>query len=170
MSETNSLTKDELLARMDEGWKTFNAYLGTLTEKQLSTPTDAAGWTAKDHVMHLAAWENGIVAVMEGRNRYEGMGVDAETWARWDVDAINDVIQKQHQHLAYTQVLKRLTDVHEQLVEKVQTASEEDLARSFRAYQPDTNYEGTLADRILANTTPHYEEHTPWIAAIVAEG
>jgi hypothetical protein len=170
MADSTSLTKNKLLAQMDEGWKTFNVYLGTLTEKQLSVPTDAAGWTAKDHVMHLAAWENGIVAVMEGRNRYEGMGVDAATWGRWNVDEINAVIQQLHQHLSYAEVLKRLNDVHDELVGKVQAATEEALARSFRAYQPDTNYDGTLADRILANTTRHYEEHTPWIAAIVAEG
>jgi hypothetical protein len=169
MSDTNSLTKAELHTRIEEGWNEFNAYLGTLTERQLTIPTDVAGWTAKDHVMHLAVWEGGILAVMNGKSRREGMGIDEATWKRWNVDEINAVIQRQHQSLPYAEVLDTLHQNHEQLVAKIQTTSEADLARSFRSYQPDTNYDGSLSARILANTTSHYLDHTPWIAAIAAE-
>jgi hypothetical protein len=167
MSEISSLTKVELLTRVEEGWNDFNAYLQTLSEKQLTTSTDAAGWTAKDHVMHLAVWEGGILAVMQGKSRREGMGIHEAMWKRWNVDEMNAVIQQQHQSLPYAEVLNTLQKNHEALVAKVQNASEDELDRWFRAYQPDTYYDGSLSDRILANTTSHYAEHTPQIAAIV---
>ena len=51
MAVTTPSTKDELLEYLEQEWTDFHAYLQTLTETQLSVPTDAAGWTAKDHVI-----------------------------------------------------------------------------------------------------------------------
>lgn len=56
------MKKDELLIRIEQGWNEFQAYIQTLSAAQLAGPTDAAGWTAKDHIMHLAVWEDGIDA------------------------------------------------------------------------------------------------------------
>ncbi len=169
MADTTPVTKDELLTGMQQGWRDFDAYLQTLTEAQLTIPTDATGWTAKDHVMHLAVWEAGILVVLEGGSRREGMGIDEALWQRWNVDDINAAICQRYQRLPLAEALKRFRDVHQRLFAKVQTFSENDLQRPFRAYQPDTNYEGSLSDRIVANTSAHYAGHKPWIAAIVAE-
>jgi hypothetical protein len=169
LTEKSLLTKEDLLAQMAEGWSDFRAYLQGLSEAQMSRPTDAAGWTAKDHVMHLAVWEAGIVAVMQGGSRREGMGIDEALWQKWDVDGINAVIQQRYRELSADEVMVQLRDVHQRLTEAVKDTTEADLQRSFRSYQPDTNYEGTLADRILANTAAHFAEHQPWIVAIVGK-
>ncbi len=70
----------ELLQNIDAGWNRFYGYLKTLSDEQLSTPTDASGWTVKDHLTHLAIWEDGIYGLLMGHSRREQMGIDEATW------------------------------------------------------------------------------------------
>jgi hypothetical protein len=170
MSDTASLTKAELLARIEEGWNELNAYLQTLTEKQLTTPTDAAGWAAKDHIIHLSVWQSGLIAVLEGGSRREAMGIDEATWASWNVDAINDVIYQRNKNLPAPEAVRTLNTTQQRLFALVQNLSQADLNRPFQSYQSDRHYEGSLTDRILMNTSHHFAEHVPWIAAIVGAG
>jgi uncharacterized protein (TIGR03083 family) len=168
MADSTTLSKDQLLNRIQNGWNDFTAYLNTLSEEDLTQPTDAAGWTAKDHVAHLAVWEDGINAVLERQSRRERMGLDEVTWKRWDFDEMNAVIQQQHQHLPLAEVRETFRDVHERLMAKVESMSDEDLQRSYRDYQSDAVREDPVVNAIAGNTFGHYAEHQPWIAAIVA--
>ena len=70
------VTTTELVSRMQKGWDDFQAYLKTLTLEQVTQPTDAAGWTVKDHIIHLATWEDGVYALLEKQPRHEQMGLD----------------------------------------------------------------------------------------------
>src|SRR4051812_5649280 len=88
------MNKAELLEKIDSSWNDFNAYLITLTPPQVTVPTDAAGWRALDHVIHLADWENGVLAMLNKGDRPEAMGVDKATWGEQDFDKINDLLQK----------------------------------------------------------------------------
>ncbi|MBL8162006.1 MAG: maleylpyruvate isomerase N-terminal domain-containing protein, partial [Anaerolineae bacterium] len=53
MSDEQRLTKAEVLHNMDDGWQSFEAYLRTLSDEQMTVPKDAVGWTVKDHLTHL---------------------------------------------------------------------------------------------------------------------
>lgn len=167
MSATNTLTKSELLARIQEAWQTFNAYVISVSDEQLSQPTDPAGWTAKDHITHLAVWVDGVSGVMEGGSRRERMGIDEDMWDRWDYDEINGAIQQRYRHLSAPEAMKLLRDAHERLVSNIQSFSEEALRRSFRSYQPDTRRTDALIDAIIGNTVEHFPEHQEWMATIV---
>lgn len=90
------MKKAGLLKKTRASWDTLNAYVATLTEAQLTQATDAAGWTVKDHLMHLAVWEDGVWAMLNHQNRREQMGVDEKAWQSWDFDAINASIQRAH--------------------------------------------------------------------------
>jgi len=167
MSEQKVMSKSELLEQMRRGWDDFQAYLQTLSEAQLSQPTDAAGWTAKDHVIHLAVWEAGIDALLGRESRWERMGLDAATWASGDFDAMNAVIQRRHKDMPLVEVLRTFQDVHQRLIGKIALLSDEDLQRPYRAYQPDSDRDAPVIGWIMGNTYEHYAEHRPWIEAIV---
>src|SRR6185369_5983399 len=107
-----TISKTVLLTQMQDGWNSFQAFLKPLTVEQLTQPTDDAGWTAKDHIIHLAAWENGIVAVLEGQSRCEAMGVDEATWRGGDVDKINAAIQQRYKDMSLEDVAETLSNVH----------------------------------------------------------
>ena len=77
MSEQQVMTRDELLANIQREWDSLQAYLITLTPDLVTRPTDAAGWTVKDHVAHLAVWEDSMNALLNGRSRAEFLGIPA---------------------------------------------------------------------------------------------
>ena len=132
-------TKAEALEAMQTGWDEFNAYLDSLSEQQLTQPTDAAGWTAKDHVIHLAVWEAGVIGIFAGQNQMRTMGVDdPEAWEKGDWDAINAVIYAQNKDLSLAEVRQRFRDIHERLLALVQSLTDEDLQRPYNSYLPDS--------------------------------
>jgi hypothetical protein len=164
---TDTMSKAEMLARIQQAWDDFHIYLNTLSEEQLTTPTDAAGLTAKDHVMHLAVWEDGTIALLNGHKRREQMGVDEATWDTHDYDKINGVIQQHYQAKPLAEVLQAFAEVHQRLLEKLGTLTDEDLQRPYSFYQSTSDNEHAVIGWISGNTYEHYAEHTPWIAAIV---
>lgn len=167
MSEQETLGKDELLARIERGWNDFQAYLNTLTDEQLTRPTDAAGWTAKDHIIHLAVWEDGMHALLQGLSRHEYMGIDAATWQTGDYDQINAVIQQRYKDMPLAEAKRTFHDVHERLIGKLRTMTDEELHLPYRHYQPESTAERPVILWLSGNTYEHYAEHQPWIDAIV---
>ena len=47
------------------------------------------GWAVKDHLAHIAAWEQSLIGLLDGRNRLAAMGVPG---AREGTDAINAAV------------------------------------------------------------------------------
>lgn len=172
MSEATQPTVEALLEQIQLEWDKFNAYLRTLTEKQINEPTDAAGWTLKDHIIHLAIWEDGVNALLEKESRRERMGIPAGLWRpdKWvteGYDAVNAVIQQRYHDLPLNEVLKKSEDVHERLIENVMALSDNDLQRPLAEFGSDSASQVPIYATITGNTTEHYMEHAGWMAAIV---
>ncbi len=170
MTDTNEVTTVEMLRRIGNGWDDLQAYLKTLSEAQLTKPTDAAGWTVKDHVMHLAVWEDSINALFKGESRPGHMDIDAETWEGGDYDKINAIVQQRYRDRSWEEVQQALRDVHQRLVQKIQSLSDGDLVRPYSYYQPDSTDDRPVYGWIVGNTYAHYAEHIPWMDAIVKGG
>lgn len=161
-------TTAELLRRIHAGWKAFLAFLRPISEEALTQPTDAAGWTAKDHIIHISVWEKGILALLNKESRNEAMGVDADTW-KLDFETINAAIQQQNKDLSLAQVMQTLEDTHQKLVAKIETLADEDLMRSYQYYQPDPKRTDPVLHWLVGDTYAHYDEHIPWMMVIIAD-
>jgi hypothetical protein len=61
MTGRQVMIKAELLADIEPAWAALNAALDRLTPTQMTTIKDGQGWTVKDHLIHLTAWERSIV-------------------------------------------------------------------------------------------------------------
>lgn len=164
-SDHDALTKANLQRRMALGWDELQAYLSGLSEVQLTEPTDAAGWTVKDHVIHLATWENGAIGLLDGRRMRETMDIDAATWQGGD-DAINAVIQRRYHEMPWREVLQTLNQTHTRMLQKIESMTEEDLLRPYRDYQPDSTEERPVIWWVIGNTMMHWRDHLPWMDAI----
>jgi hypothetical protein len=168
MSELEKLvTRDALLSHINKTWNDLTSYLSSLSEDQFTIPSDAAGWTAKDHVIHIAAWESAALALIEGKSKRETLNISEEVWALDDDDPVNAVLQERYRDMPLEEVMKTLHANHERIVKKISSMSDADLMLPFKHYQPHSSSERPMIDYIQWDTEQHYIDHLPWIQAIV---
>lgn len=165
-SPEEPITTQNVMQHLTAGWNDLQSFLSTLSADQFIAPTDAAGWAIRDHLLHLAVWEAGIIALLQGHSRIAAMGIDAITWESHDDDLINEAIRKHHQQATIHEVQTLLQRTHEQMLQQVATMSDADLARPFRDFQPDSERTEPIVGWIAGNSWGHSAEHLPWMAAI----
>lgn len=162
-----TVTKADLLARIATGWDALSSFVGSLSETQLTAGTDAAGWTAKDHIAHLAAWESATTALLTRRSQWEVLGIAPGTTKT--LDNVNAVIQQRTKDQPLDQVLIALHSEHAALVAAIEALDDTDLQLPFNDFEPGSAKETAIGESLPGYTYEHYDEHIPWIAAIIDE-
>ncbi len=167
MAEASPMPRDkaELLARIREARAALERTVERLSEAQL-TAAGAGGWSGKDHLAHLAAWEGKIVAVMEGRPAHEGLGLDEATYRGANIDEINARLHERDRARPLPDVLATYRRTHGRLLAALEALPEAELTRPYQSADAGD----VLADGIAGNTYEHYDEHRGWMEAIVAQG
>ena len=162
-------TKAELLARIDRAWSTLQATIAGADEAAL-TAAEPDGWSVKDHLAHLAVWQQSLLALLEGRPRHAAMGIDAVTWEAGDEDVINALLHEHHRDRPLPDVLDRSRRSHEQVLAALAPLTDLDLLRPYSHYQPDDHpFEADpVVGWIAGNTYEHVEEHLPAIHRLLA--
>jgi hypothetical protein len=141
-------TAAETLAKFDRTWAEVEALVMGLDERALTEVRDPAGWSAKDHLMHVARWEQALLAKVDGRPRHEALGIDAVTDRTGDDDTINAAIFAATRDRSLKDVLHALRETH--------AATRARLAAAVTLLGEVPGY----AD--------HYDQHRGWIRALVA--
>src|SRR5258708_36653619 len=72
-------TVAEVLKRVQIDWAALEYAVASLSPAQLVAP-GPEGWSVKDHLMHIGAWEKATTAVLRRRPQYEGFGLTATTY------------------------------------------------------------------------------------------
>lgn len=164
-------TKQELIARMNEGLSQFLAFLDHYSAEQLEELTDVVGWNARDHITHLAAWADGIAALLRREDRWAAMGISKELGESQDYDQMNEAIAKQHRHLSAAEARRWLVAAHEGLVAAMEPLEDADLLLPYERFvSPFTGDEGSpIMAYIKGDTYEHYQEHGPWIEEFIPE-
>lgn len=165
----DDLTKESLLRDTHHAWDEFRAYIGSLSEAQLTQPTDASGWTAKDHIAHIYEWENAIHAMLDGKSTAEVLNVPAEDLKNHDFDAVNEILRQRHLEKSPAEVFSLLDTRHAQTVQRLEAWDDADLQKPFKTYHPNSKSTYRLIEHIIGDAYLHYQEHLPWIKAIVDE-
>lgn len=165
-----TLDKAALLASNDASWSALWATIDERNEAELTQRRDAGGWSAKDHLAHLAAWERGGVFMLNGLKLTDGMGVDDDLYRAGAIEAINAEIQDQVKDLALADVLTDVRAVHEEMMGTIEGMSEEALQQLIDADAvPEGRPRPKVAERIARNTFKHFDQHRLWIETLLRD-
>jgi hypothetical protein len=168
MSDSTPKTTAEILARVDLAWTALQGTLGRLTPAQLTDVRDPVGWAVKDHVMHVAAWENAFLARLAGRPAHEALGLDEATLAL-DEDAVNAAIFELHRTRPLAEVLDTARATHRAARARLAALGDHAIQGTVTdVLPPGAEKDGDpAAPWIGGNTWEHYEAHHGWIRALV---
>jgi len=160
-------TKTDLILAMDREWEVLQRLIAGAGEPELTHKTDAAGWSSKDHLAHLAAWGNSVLLmVRDGTPRWDGLGIDRAIFSTENYDEENKVIRKQTSDWSLAQVTAHLENVYLEFRRMVDEMSDADLLRPLSDYAEGGEGE-TLMRRILGTFPWHFEEHREYIERIL---
>jgi hypothetical protein len=167
--ETNMTTKSEFLLEIDQAWQALLSYLASLSEAQMTALHDNSGWSVKDHLTHIIAWEQSIIFHFQGKPRHQAVGIDEAFFASRDFDGQNEAIRRQREHLSLGEALAQLRQTHAELMELVRPLTDADLARPYRDYPPETpaSDRRSVMDLVRGDTSEHFSEHLAWIKTLV---
>ncbi len=157
----------ELLAYMQEQANALIEFTDALPDAIWTGPTDAAGWTVKDHVAHLVIWERAEIALL-----LHGTPLDQSTvmpdaiWGSGDFDRMNEWNRKSAVNISPAGIRAERDKVFEKLFEVVAELTEGDLARPVRDFGLEYSDRTMLA--VCADFYgDHFEEHRRCVEQIV---
>lgn len=161
-------SKKELLSEIDAAWATLNRALAKLTDTQITAIQDAAGWSVKDHLSHLAAWERSVIFYLQNKPRNLALGVKVALLEKGPIDEINREIFEANRNVPLQEVRAQYQAVHHELMLLLAPMAEEDLLRSSGQFTPgNLEISKDPYDVIFDNTAGHIDEHLEWMATLV---
>ena len=158
---------NQVVDRIDERWRELNDLVDSLGPHGLVI-TGADGWAVKDHLVHIAAWEHSLLALVDGTDRRQAMGVGRDAG---DTDAINAEVWSMHRAKTPEQALDYFHRTHELLMRRLRGMTDADLQLTYNHYQPgeprDPDDDRPVIDWVAGNTYDHYAEHITWISQLI---
>ncbi len=166
MSDQDPIRNDAKHALMGamKAWTRLMDTMAKAPKTHYTSKHDPAGWSALDHFAHVSAWERSRLTWLQGRPRFEGLGVTSEQF-RLDYDPLNEIVREQTQGQGYDQVMSSALVVHQAMMDEIRTFDPDDVPRSGGI---TTEEIADLGAQITANLTDHYDEHREYIEKILA--
>ena len=142
-----------------DGWRAYEA-LADLTDEQLDREIDGVhGWTARDLIAHMVAWQEVALDVAKDLAVNETSRTKEQADADWAArgDVINDEINDAWRHLPTDEVRRRL-----------RTAAGE--LRGYLTVVPESRWikHPTHLETFVEETLEHYDDHRADLEAVLA--
>jgi uncharacterized damage-inducible protein DinB len=152
---------------IETAWNQLVELVNQVEEAGGLSRASSDGWTVKDHLTHIAAWEHSLLALIEGHDRERAVGL---TEAVEGIDNENEAIRKLHETDTPEEALVYFRDSHARLVAALGKLSDADLQKPYSHYQPkDADEKRPVVGWVAGNTYEHYAEHIDWINHLLSE-
>ena len=166
MSSDIPRDKTELMTCIRDERAALEQVIGRLTEAQMTAP-GPEGWSVKDHLAHLVAWEEIlVVAHLQGRSFAEAAQMDEATAAKTAhmtaETGLNEYFQKRDKGRSLSEVLAMFHRSYRRLLVVLE---EMDYARLLTPHDP-TDPQSKLIHVVIDDTYAHYREHRQIIQAL----
>jgi uncharacterized protein (TIGR03083 family) len=151
------MKRDEVLNALKESRAKMEAALAGLSDEQLAAPGLEGGWSVKDVLSHLTAWEAELVTDLARVKRGQKPG--KTQWTNDEINAQNAKWHKENRNRPLDRVLADFQGVRRQSLRQIESLTDKDIAapRAFLNKQ-------TIADWVREWVTDHEIEHAHHIA------
>ena len=154
------MNKDALLDAIHVGRNRWETTVAQLSPEQMTAPALFDGWSVKDLIAHIGAWERTAASVFAALLRGQQPGFELDQ--NFSVDELNAHFFAEYHTQSLDDVLAGEQAAYRSFLDLVEGASEADLfdASRFAWMQGDP-----FVDWVAANTYEHYDEHLADLAA-----
>ena len=160
---------NSVIEPIEKSWTELNALIDSLGPHGL-TMTGADGWAVKDHLIHVAAWEHSLIALLQGSDMHKALGVGPDVE---ETDSINAAVWSMHRNKSPEEALDYFHQTHAVLMKVLKTMSDDDLKLPYNHYQPHDPQEASnnrpAIEWVAGDTYNHYAEHIGWIGQLVKD-
>lgn len=161
-------TKQELLTRIRARHAEMEHLLSSLSPAEMRAPELDDGWSVKDSLAHIAAWEKLMLEWIPKYRRGEhvvrwapGFEIDGDNWQA-QMHRYNAYLFEQNKTRALDDVLDEFRETFLNIVETIETLSPDEI---FDANYFPARDGSPLLNLLVGDTYEHYDEHIGWIRA-----
>lgn len=138
------LSSEAVIERIEKDYNQILRLYRSVPVNELIQPAFANGWSVKDLLAHIAAWEWRCVGLLE-RSHDTNLPLQAMP----DVDALNEEIWQEREEWSWTDVDNDFQEAHRALL------------RSIQALPSQRLNDPIVREAIATETWEHYQEHLP---------
>ncbi len=158
--------KKELMQWVNNEWAKLVRVIEPLTAEQMNK-LDANGWSIKDNLAHVTAWENFmLLSCFQNIPAYQVLEIDQDAYRQGDEDAWNEVLLQRYKNRPLSDVLADFYATHEQVMAELDRASFTDLTEQVYADDPQQR---SMLCWVMYNTYNHYQDHRLTIEKFIKE-
>lgn len=146
------MTKDELLAAIKRDRASFDALLEQIPQDRLEEHSLDDGWSPKDVLAHIMAWQQRCMAWISNG------GGDEPVFTEEGMAAYNAGVFEQHKDRALDDIKTAFESTHDEFVAMIEGMSPEVVAAPPAWADPIR-----LVSILSSNTDEHYRVHAIWL-------
>ncbi len=154
------MTKDEILDALEDERERFLKAIDGLSEEELQEPSLAGGWSVKDVMIHISAWEAELVKLLWQVKQNERP--TTMHFNNVDVDARNLEWFTAYHQRPLERVLDDFAAVRKQTARRIEGFSDKDLTDPQRYPWLEGH---PLSEWVASDSFEHDAEHTAQIRA-----
>lgn len=152
-------SSEQFFANLAREWGALFTFLSR-HESVLDTPIDA-GWSAKDHVAHITAWETFLLRHhLRGEDAAGALELTPQQYADFSIDEINAVLHARSRDKTLADVLADAGTTHRTLLAALNATPFDGL---LQPRFEDDEFDSPLLDWVIGNTYDHYLEHSLYL-------
>ncbi len=158
------IDKTTLLDKIRTEYAVFERLLAPLDEKQMTTAGINGEWSIKDVLAHITAWQQRLFDLLQAAIHGKEPAISASLNDE-KIDRLNEQFYEKNKSRSLAQVLADFQATYLQVIEMVQTMTNEDLTDPTRFAWMNGRPIWSL---VAGDTYEHYQEHAgpiqEWLA------
>jgi hypothetical protein len=149
------LRKRDLLEEIGRERAALDDALASLTPRQMARPgVTRGGWSVKDVLAHLVAWQQLALGWYEAGLRGEKPAIPAPGYTLRDLPRLNRMLYRKHHRRSLRAIQADYVSYHQRVVDLVSRLPDADLVTLGRFAWTGPSW--TLSDYLRASTSAHY--------------